>query len=295
MRALTFCLLVLAAIVSACAPQVPTGPAKPYLPGALPAAPALGRALPAGTTAYNNASLADLLVTLTHDLEWGASRPHLIRFNGPIAVGVTGDGAPYLPFLDGFLAQLRGQTGINIARRQGPHNLVINFVPGREFRAMVPQHFCVVAPGLIQWNRFKQSPIRYGTRAYETQATLAGMTIYIPDNAQPHVVRTCLIEEVVQALGPANDLYGLGPSIFNDDAAHIWPTRLDYLMLRVLYAPELRSGMNRSETRFAALQALARMNPAGIGAPPLPALGGPQMASWQRAFKQLTDVATVDC
>lgn len=289
MRGLVFCLLALAALASACAPKVPTGPATPYRPGALPTAPALGRALPAGTTAYNNASLADLLVTLTHDLEWGASRPHLIRFDGPIAVGVTGAGQPYLPFLDGFLAQLRNQTGINISRGAGPHNLVVRFVPGREFRAMVPQHFCVVAPGLIQWDSFKQSPIRYGTRAYETQATLAGMTIFIPDNAQPHVVRTCLIEEVVQALGPANDLYGLGPSIFNDDAAHIWPTRLDYLMLRVLYAPEVRAGMNRRETRDAALQVLARLNPAGIGAPPLPRLGGAQMADWQKAIRAAFD------
>ena len=278
MRALlTLSLLLLAA----CQPNIPAGPAKPYTPGTLPGYPRLGAALPAGHTRYDNGSLADLLVTLTHDLEWGASRPHLIRYEGPISVGVVGAGGrPYLPFLDRFLADLRRNTGIDIVRGRGPHNLVVRFVRGQAFRRQVPQHFCVVAPGLISWDRFSQSPTRYGTRAYETQASMEGMTIFIPDNAAPYVVRTCLIEEIVQALGPANDLYGLGPSIFNDDAAHIWPTRLDYLMLRTLYAPEVRSGMNRHQTRQAALAVLERLNPQGRGAPRLPALGQVRMADW---------------
>ncbi len=281
-----FCLGVL----TACAPGIPTGPAQPYTPGALPRFPVMGAALPAGTTRYDNRSLADLLVTLTHDLEWGAERPHLIRFEGPVSVGIAGQGArPYLKFIDRFLAQIRQNAGVPIARTRGGYNLVIRFVKGQDFRAKVPQHFCVVAPGLIKWQRFRQSPVRYGTRAFETQRSLDGMTIFIPDNASPYVVRTCIIEEVVQALGPANDLYGLGPSIFNDDAAHIWPTRLDYLMLRVLYSPEVRSGMNRGQTRAGALIALDRLNPGGRRAAPLPPLGQRTMTDWTKAVRAAFD------
>ena len=283
-------LLFLLLVVTACAPSVPTGPAQPYQPGALPAFPVMGAGLPAGHTRYNNAALADLLVRLTHDLEWGARRPHLIRYEVPISVGVTGEGAqPYFGFLDRFLSRLRQNSGLDIGRTSGPHNLVVHFVNGQDFRTKVPQHFCVVAPGLIRWETFRGSPIRYGTRGFETQRSLNGMTIFIPDNAAPYVVRTCLIEEIVQALGPANDLYGLGPTIFNDDAAHIWPTRLDYLMLRVLYAPELRSGMDRDQTRQGALAALVRLNPDGIGAPALPRLSTPGLDGWTKAIRAAFD------
>ena len=276
--------------LAACGPTVPTGPAQPYSPGARPPAPALGAAVPAGHTRYDNRTLADLLVKLTHDLEWGAARPHLVRYEGPIKLTVTGDsGQPYLPFLDGFLAQMRQSTGIDIHREAGPPNLLVRFVDGQDFRTRVPQHFCVVTPGRIRWDDFRDDPIRHGTRAYETQTSMAGMTIFIPDNAAPFIVRTCLIEEIVQALGPANDISGLGPTIFNDDAAHIWPTRLDYLMLRVLYSPEIRTGMSRRQTRDAALTALSRLNPAGAAAAPLPWLGGPRMAGWDRAIKAAFD------
>ena len=200
------------ACLASCAPEIPTGPETPYTPGRLPGYPRLGAALPAGHTRYDNGSLADLVVTLAHDLEWGTTRPNLIRYEGPVRVAVTGEGGrPYLPFLDRFLAQLRRETGIDVGRSTDRPNLVIRFVRGQDFRAKVPQHFCVVAPDLVNWERFRQSPIRYGTRAFETQRKMRGMTILIPDNAAPHVVRTCLIEELVQGPGTGQRPLRAGP------------------------------------------------------------------------------------
>lgn len=278
-------LSTLFALVIACTPQ-PGGDAGPFIAGHQPGFPKLGGALPAGHTRYDNASLADLLVRLTHDLEWGGRRPSLQRYEVPVRVGMTGPGsARYVNFLDRYLAELRARTGIAISRTVGPHNLRIQFVPGRAFRAKVPQHFCVVAPGNPDWARFRDDPIRLGTRAFETAATLDAMSVFIPDTVEPYLVRTCLIEEIAQALGPANDLYGLGPSIFNDDAAHIWPTALDYLILRVLYQPELRTGLSRRETRSRARDVLDRLNPAGQAAPPLPELSPRDMADWAETLR----------
>ena len=277
-------------LLAGCAPSLPTGPDRPYVPGALPAFPVLVTDRPAGHTSYDNGTLADLLVTLTHELEWGAKRPHLIRYEGPVSVGVIGDGArPFTAFLDRLLGRIRANTSIEIARAPKPNNLVINFVSGQDFRTSIPQHYCVVAPGLIDWDQFRQSPIRYGTEAYEAQTAMTGMTIFIPDNAAPHIVRTCLIEEVLQALGPANDLYGLGPSIFNDDAAHVWPTALDYLMLRVLYSPLLRSGMDRGETRAAAGVVLGELNPEGSSSVASPLSTGREQAGWALAIRKAFD------
>ena len=56
-------------------------------------------------------------------------------------------------------------------------------------------------------------------------------------------MRDCLAEEITQALGPANDLYRLPDSIWNDDNFHGMATAFDMLILRALYQPELESGM----------------------------------------------------
>ncbi|MEM7189821.1 MAG: DUF2927 domain-containing protein [Pseudomonadota bacterium] len=281
---------VIGLCLTACAQRIPDGPADPYTLGAQPPAPVLGAALPAGGTTYSNGSLARLFVRLTHDLEWGASRPHLVRYEGPVRVQMRGRGRQgYRQFLDDFLGQLRQRAGVQISRAPGNANLVIRFVPGNDYKRAVPQHFCLVAPGLISWERFRQDPVRFGTRPYETQRTMEGMTVFLPDNAEPYLVRHCLIEEITQALGPVNDLYGLGPSIFNDDAAHIWPTQLDYLMLRVLYAPEIRSGLDRSQTYARALTVLNRENPAGRSAPALPRLLGAGMDRWRAEVRLAFD------
>ena len=60
-------------------------------------------------------------------------------------------------------------------------------------------------------------------------------------------MRDCLNEEITQALGPANDLYRLPDSIWNDDNFHGMATPFDMTILRALYQPELRSGMTRAE------------------------------------------------
>jgi len=283
--------VVAGSVLAGCQPTVPAGPSQPFQIAAMPGTPRLGAARPAGTTRYDNRSIARVFARLTHELEWGARRAHLIRYEAPVRVAMAGTlAAAYTPFLDRYLAEIRRETGIDIARGPGPHNLRIGFVNGNDFRRTVPQHACVVAPGAVTWTTFRQSPRRYGIRAYETQRTQPAMTVFIPDNAEPYLIRICLIEEIAQALGPANDLYGLGPSIFNDDGAHVWPTRLDYLMLRVLYQPEMATGLTRAETERRALAILERLNPEGRGAPPLPGIRDGDMRAWiaetRRAFRR---------
>ena len=263
--------------------------AKPFL-AARPGEAAFGPTVPAGHTAYGNESLADLFVLLTHELEWGGRRPGLARYEGPVNVGIAGPGSGrHHAFLDGYLAELRFRAGVPIARNGPPHNLLVRFVPGAEFRARIPRHICVVAPGRPDWDAFRRSPRRHGARAFEEVTAITASTIFIPDSAPPHLARSCLVEEIAQALGPANDLYGLGPSIFNDDAAHVWPTRLDFLLLETLYAPELQSGLGPGETRARALLALDRLNPEGRGAPPLPDPVAEHMADWVEMMRDAFD------
>lgn len=61
--------------------------------------------------------------------------------------------------------------------------------------------------------------------------------------------RACYHEELAQGLGLANDSARARPSIFNDDDEFALLTRLDELLLKILYDRRLRSGMRLEEAR----------------------------------------------
>jgi hypothetical protein len=284
--------LLAAALAAACVPEdgPPAGGERAAVSADAPkpAFPELGAALPAGHTAYDNASLARLLVSLAYEMEWGDRRSGLVRFEAPVAVELEGDWpASQREFLAGYLAMIARETGIAIAPASGPANLHIRLVPGGKFERLQPTAYCVVAHGDAAWSDYARHPSDFGGVALLRARRFEQMTIFIPDTVPPFQVRYCLLEEIPQAMGLANDLYGLGSSIFNDDAAHIWPTKLDYLMLRVLYDPTLSTGMGAPRAEAAALAVLDRVNPAGIDAPPLPALRPRALDDWPDLMRQV--------
>lgn len=59
--------------------------------------------------------------------------------------------------------------------------------------------------------------------------------------------KACLHEEIVQALGLANDHPEVRPSIFNDDSEFALLTEHDEYLLRILYDRRLRPGMTADE------------------------------------------------
>ena len=59
--------------------------------------------------------------------------------------------------------------------------------------------------------------------------------------------RRCLVEEVLQGLGPVNDNADLKNSVFNDTSQHTRFTKHDRYILNMLYDKRVRSGMNQRE------------------------------------------------
>lgn len=59
--------------------------------------------------------------------------------------------------------------------------------------------------------------------------------------------RRCLVEELLQGLGPMNDDDRLVHSVFNDSSRHNRFTVFDQLILNMLYDPRIKPGMSPSE------------------------------------------------
>jgi hypothetical protein len=66
----------------------------------------------------------------------------------------------------------------------------------------------------------------------------------------PDLLRlSCIHEELAQGLGLSNDSPSARPSIFNDDEEFGLLTTHDEMLLRILYDPRLRAGMQPAEAR----------------------------------------------
>jgi hypothetical protein len=61
--------------------------------------------------------------------------------------------------------------------------------------------------------------------------------------------RRCLVEEVLQGLGPMNDNEKLVHSVFNDSSRHSRFTVFDQIILNMLYDPRIKPGMSLKQTQ----------------------------------------------
>lgn len=61
--------------------------------------------------------------------------------------------------------------------------------------------------------------------------------------------RRCMVEEILQGLGPMNDDPSLPHSVFNDRSRHSRFTAFDRLILNMLYHEAIRPGMRPAEVR----------------------------------------------
>ena len=139
----------------------------------------------------------------------------------------------YRPDLELLLARLRAEAGLDIAETRDPAQaqIVIEAVPAAQITRIFPTAACFIVPGETDWRGFLRRRPEDRLR-WPDQATLERAAIFLPLDTTPQDVRDCLNEEITQALGPADDLYRLPDTIWNDDNFHGMATPFDMLILR---------------------------------------------------------------
>ena len=232
----------------------------------------------------SNRDLAEDFIDLTFALEGGDSVDRLLRYETPVRVYLASpELAPYRRDVEALLARLRTEAGIDIALTSDPAaQIQVEAVPAAQIARVFPTAACFIVPGETNWRDFRRRPNEERLR-WADQDTLRGAAIFLPVDTAPQDVRDCLNEEITQALGPANDLYRLPDTVWNDDNFHGLATAFDMLILRTLYQPELRSGMSRAEAQRALPGVLGRVNPAGRGKPRQPRQ--PESRAWAGAIE----------
>ena len=223
-------------------------------------------------------------IDLTFQLESGTMLPIFTRFEGPISVRIEGGAPPTMAQdLRQLLSRLQSEAGIDIFLTGSQQaNITVQAIPTADLQRAVSGAACFVVPRVSGWADYRA----FASSARVDWATLTTreqISIFIPSDAAPQEIRTCLHEELAQALGPLNDLFRLPDSVFNDDDSHSVLTGFDMLMLRATYAPELRSGMTANQVAARLPAILARLNPGGER--PEEAIEGTTTPEWRAAMQ----------
>ncbi|HAS26883.1 MAG TPA: hypothetical protein DCR64_15765, partial [Vibrio sp.] len=74
----------------------------------------------------------------------------------------------------------------------------------------------------------------------------------------------CIVEEITQVLGLPNDSDKAYPSIFNDHTPEDLLSPLDVVLLKLLYEPELKAGMTKSEVKPIVRKILKQYSETGV-------------------------------
>ena len=181
------------------------------------------------------------------------------KWKKPIRIGIQGKNHP--PYFERYVREhirklweltghpielyysIRKQKSGTLAKdfNQNNVNFILYYLPAKEIPKAVGKYFD---------NDLKQVQFmidnstcfaKFFTKKNEIKAAIA----VFPDHRPQKHMWACVVEELTQVLGLANDSASVNPSIFNDVSQHLELTTHDQWMLKMFYDPRITIGMPR--------------------------------------------------
>lgn len=196
--------------------------------------------------ALSNAQVVGNLTEIVFGSEFVGEDSNIVRkWTVPLRIAIYAkEPERYRALVEPVLQQLHGLSGLDIqlVDRSAPAQNAYILILGREqFYAYAASHLS--AGKNPRTNTYLDC---FGVFAADRGGAINELTAVIPESASEATKRSCVIEEVTQALGLPNDSFTVNPSIFNDDDRYQDLTWQDQLFLRVLYDARVRPGMTRA-------------------------------------------------
>lgn len=237
-----------------------------------------GRPASAQVEQFTNQSLLKDFVTIALGSEYEARKSKtVLKWLDPIRAVMIGKGYPdYLETMvrDQF-ADLAYETGHSFEIHYSPRlvrekrlpknaskiktNLVIVYGPRDKLAGMIDN----VTKG--KYSRESVQKILNVAvclaRVSTKKDALSFAVIGYPSEHPRHILRKCVVEELTQVMGLINDSTLVNPSIFNDDDRYKELTLHDRWLLRMLYNPEIKPGMDAKTAVELSRKFLQRRNP----------------------------------
>ena len=201
----------------------------------------------------------------------GQSETFLRRWESPVRVAaVNGDSTAKSAAsfnnaeVSKFTRRVARLTGLDMrtSAAQDANFLVLflNEDEQAEFANTLPSVLRDISPAVV--DAFRNSPRNIFCAAFAftkpgQKGVYGNVLILVKSEHSDFMRKSCVHEEMAQAMGLTNDSPDARPSIFNDDEEFAFLTRHDEILLRMLYDPRLKAGMESYEV-IPLLPAIAR-------------------------------------
>ncbi|WP_070963101.1 DUF2927 domain-containing protein [Vibrio sonorensis] len=203
----------------------------------------------AENTWLNKEFVHDAFMEVALKNEYSAGDKPLIKWKSPVRIWVehkVPDIALHDDLTDAHISHLSQVTGHPIYRVQNREQANVIWVYTREsmWRDDVGSLISKAAT-----KNLHGAICKAGYRNKMPSGEIHYAAIVIPvDQAREHgKLLACIVEEITQILGLPNDSLKAYPSIFNDETPEDLLSPLDIVLLKLLYHPELKSGMYKGE------------------------------------------------
>lgn len=210
-----------------------------------------------------------------------ARRDHLAKWTIPIRVAlIDGDrsapGSPvpatFRKLAEAQLAELAELTGLEIAAAPlAEANLLIflasdPFAAARRHRGLFGRKITDVPSYEALLAAMEGSATCFGFfwGGWPEGRSIDFAVAFVRSNRGRRTTEGCLVQEVTQVLGLANDLDAAANSVFSDSGRQVALTARDRLLLRLLYDRRLRPGMPWAEAEPLARAALRDLRPQAL-------------------------------
>lgn len=176
--------------------------------------------------------------------EYERVRPVVRKWNRPLRIWVSstaGDAEQQRWVIAMHFTQIGNITGLPVdfvdSREQA--NVRVFFASEKDAPEIVAREMSTVAA------REFDNTVCLGNIRFNRRAEITSGTVVIPvERAQNEgKLIPCVVEEMTQMLGLINDSKRYYPTVFSDITDDELLTGLDYVLLKLLYSPRLRSGM----------------------------------------------------
>lgn len=180
--------------------------------------------------------------------EYERVAPVVKKWRTPLRIWVeshSGDREKQQSLLEMHFSQIGDITDLpyRFVTRKDRANVRVVFASEQNFQAVVKREMGSTAAQQAS-HSVCLGHIRYNKRS---EITRGAVVIPVERAQRLGKLVPCMVEELTQMMGLINDSQVVSPTVFSDITDDDLLTGLDYLLLRLLYSPQVRSGMTARE------------------------------------------------
>lgn len=233
--------------LSFCASAVVAAPRSPASVDSL-----VARKEKAQRTQFSDAEIIDgfLKTAFGSELQRGEPANRIRKYENPVRIFLDNRTNPdRRQLVAAIVSDIRGKIehiDMALTGNRGEANVTIMLIRERDFAKTLRSRY-----GAQQARNIERSlePQCLAGLAKDPSFRIIRSEVFLISNVSNFVFRDCAYEEILQALGPVNDVDSVPWTMFNDGVSLGFFGIYDQLLLNVLYHPRIKAGMTREEAR----------------------------------------------